>query len=99
MSDTRGGKEGAGQLVISGDVLDLFDNLHQPPHHRWDPPVTQNPAQGVQVRKGRGQNVDEQKEKIREVRDGKRNPVLGNAIRDATISHRFSLQSCCAVAS
>lgn len=60
---TRGGKEGTGQLVVSRDVLDLLDHIHQPPHHRRDSPVTQNPAQGVQEMKRRGQRQGGQTER------------------------------------
>lgn len=45
LSVTRGGKEGSGQPAVSGDVFDLLDHVDQPPHHRRDSPVTQNPAE------------------------------------------------------
>lgn len=41
MKGTRGGEEGSGQFVVSGDVFDLFDHIHQSPYHWRDPPVTQ----------------------------------------------------------
>lgn len=46
-SVTRGGKKGSCQLAVSSDVFDLLDHIHQPPSHRGDSPVTQNPAESV----------------------------------------------------
>lgn len=39
-SGTRGGEKGSGQLAVSGDVSDLFDHVHLPPHCWRDSPVT-----------------------------------------------------------
>lgn len=44
---TWGGEKGSGQLAIGGDVFDLLDHIHQPPNHRRDSPVAQNPAEKV----------------------------------------------------
>lgn len=69
LSVTRGGKKGSGQLAVSSDLFDRFDHIHQPPHHRRDSPVTQNPAERMKESTKLGQipvERDQQKEKTRE---------------------------------